>query len=419
MKSHKTKSFYANTVGLIENAAVLLAAEYPDKKYFDQKIDYLKKPEVFIRRELKIRNHDGENLTFLSFRSQHNNVLGPYKGGIRFHPNVNEDEVKALSILMSLKCSLAGIPFGGAKGGIRVDPKTLSESDLEKLSKAYAIDFSRHFGKNLDVPAPDVNTDGKIMAWMLEAYNQNTGENSPATFTGKPLDIGGSHGRIQATGFGGVVILKEYTDVQGMHPSEVSVAIQGFGNVGYWFAKFAEEEGFRIVAISDSSGAIIDNDGLKVDDLKALKNEFGSLKNAAKQKNLTLHSNEELLTLDVDILVPSALEDMITNRNMEKIKAKAIIETANGPTTNEAECYLTQKGIDVIPDILGSAGGVITSYFEWYQNMHNETWKEEKVFDELTQYMQKAFKSVYDIKQEKNLTYRQAAAFISVKRIIN
>lgn len=419
METNVNHSFFSKTVELIENTEGLLANEYPDKRLFTQKIDYLKKPERVIKKILKINTNGGQPLTFLSFRSQHSNVLGPYKGGIRFHPGVNEDEVKALSMLMSLKCSLAGIPFGGAKGGIRVDPKTMSESDLEELSKAYASKFSKYFGKNLDVPAPDVNTNGKIMAWMLEEFNKKTGENSPAVFTGKPINIGGSLGRIQATGFGGVSVLKAYAKKQGLDPSETSVAVQGFGNVGYWFAKLAEEGGFKVVAVSDSSGAVIDKQGLKVDVCKSLKDEFGSFKNAADQGSFVLRSNEELLTMEVDVLVPSALEDMITNNNMEKIKAKAIIETANGPTSTQAENFLTQKGIDVIPDILGSAGGVITSYFEWYQNMNSETWTEEKVLDELDNYMHRAFQAVYDIKQNKNITYRQAAAYIAVKRIIN
>jgi len=394
METHINQSFFSNTVKLIEDTAALLTDEYPNKRLFTQRIDYLKKPNRVIRKTLEIRTNGGSPQTFLSFRSQHNNALGPYKGGIRFHPDVNEDEVKALSMLMSLKCSLTGIPFGGAKGGIRVDPKVMSDSDLEILSKVYAAKFSNYFGKNLDVPAPDVNTNGKIMAWMLEEFNKKTGENSLATFTGKPIDVGGSLGRIQATGFGGVAILRAYTKKQGMDPSNVSVAIQGFGNVGYWFAKLAEEEGFNIVAISDSSGAIIDNRGLKIDACKSLKDKFGSFKNAADQGNFVLRSNEELLTMEVDVLVPSALEDMITHKNMDNIKAKAIIETANGPTTSEAEICLTQKGIDVIPDILGSAGGVITSYFEWYQNMYSETWSEEKVLSKLDEYMQKAFQSV-------------------------
>ena len=418
METHIVKSFYRNTVELIENTEALLVDEYKDRDSLTQKIDYIKEPEAFIRKKITIETDAGKNLSFLSFRSQHSHVLGPYKGGIRFHPDVNEDEVKALSILMSLKCALAGIPFGGGKGGIRVDPKTLSENELEKLSKVYATEYARHFGKNLDVPAPDVNTNGKIMAWMLEGYNQATGDDSPATFTGKPLEIGGSLGRIQATGFGGVAILKAYAEKKGLDPSEVSVAIQGFGNVGYWFAKLAEDAGFKIVAISDSSGAVIDYVGLNVDDYKSLKDKFVSFKNAAEQNGFPLRSNDDLLTLDVDILVPAALEDMINKKNMKNIKAKAIIETANGPTTNEAENYLSKIGVDVIPDILGSAGGVITSYFEWYQNMHEESWTEEKVFAELTRYMQNAFDNVYQVKQEKNLTYRQAAFYISVKRII-
>lgn len=419
LNNQNTKSFYVNTVELIEDTAKILINEYSDKDYFKKKIEFIKEPEVLIREELKVKMHDGTDRIFLSFRSQHNHVLGPYKGGIRFHPNVNEDEVKALSILMSFKCSLAGIPFGGGKGGIRVDPKNLSEEDLKNLSKEYASVYARHFGKNLDVPAPDVNTNGKIMSWMLEEYNEKTGETSPATFTGKPIENGGSLGRTQATGFGGAVILEEYAKSEKMDFSKTSVAVQGFGNVGYWFAVFAEKLGFKIVAISDSSGAIIDQNGLSVVEVKKLKENYGSLSNAANHKNIKLYSNNDLLTMEVDVLVPAALEDMITIKNMTDIKAKAIIETANGPTTNEAEAYLTNKGVDIIPDVLGSAGGVITSYFEWYQNIHSETWEEEKVFSELSKYMQNAFQAVYEIKQKMSLTYRQAALFIAIKRIIH
>lgn len=419
MKNNVNGSFHSSTVKLIEETAVLLAVEFADKELFFKKIEQIKKPVRVLRKKLKIKSDNGKSLTFTSFRSQHNNVLGPFKGGIRFHPEVSENEVKALSILMSLKCSLGGIPFGGAKGGIIVDPKTLTESELEQLSRAYAVKFSKHLGKNLDIPAPDVNTNEKIMAWMLEGFNMVTGENSPAAFTGKPIINGGSLGRTQATGFGGVVILKAYSEKKGLHPSQVRIAIQGFGNVGYWFAKLAEEEGFKIVAISDSSGAIINNRGLNVDACKSLKNEFGSFKSGVENNHLTLRSNEELLSMDVDILVPSALENMITKNNMENIKAKAIIETANGPVSNEAENYLTQKGIDVLPDILGSAGGVIVSYFEWFQNMHLETWTEEKVLNELSKYMLRAFQLVYVVSQEKNLTYRQAASYIAIRRIIN
>jgi glutamate dehydrogenase len=419
MKNNVNGSFHSSTVKLIEETALLLADEFADKKLFFQKIGQLKKPVRILRKKLKIKADNGESLTFSSFRSQHNNVLGPFKGGIRFHPEVSEDEVKALSILMSLKCALGGIPFGGAKGGIKVDPKTLTENELEHLSKAYAVKYSNFLGRNLDIPAPDVNTNEKMMAWMLESFNMVTGENSPAAFTGKPIKNGGSLGRTQATGFGGVVILKAYTEKKGMHPSQVRIAIQGFGNVGYWFAKLAEKEGFKVVAISDSSGAIIDNQGLSVDTCKSLKNEFGSFKSVAEHNHLTLRSNEELLSMEADILVPSALENMITKNNMENIKAKAIIETANGPASGEAENYLTQKGIDVIPDILGSAGGVIVSYFEWFQNMHFETWTEEKVLNELSIYMLRAFQSVYTVRQEKNLSYRQAASYIAIRRIIN
>ena len=419
MATNNHQSFYPNTLQLIEETAELLSTDYPDKKQFSKEIDKLLKPTRVIKKELEIESDQGEKLTFMALRSQHNNALGPYKGGIRFHPDLYEDEVKALSTLMSLKCSLAGIPFGGGKGGIKVDPKRLSKNELHSLSIAYAKAFSSNFGKYLDVPAPDVNTNGEIMSWMLEGYSEVTGDHSPATFTGKPVDLGGSLGRIQATGFGGVTVLKAYAEKEGLVPSKTTVAVQGFGNVGYWFAKLAKEEGYKIVAISDSSGAIIDHNGIDVDVYKSLKDQHHSFSKAAELQNVELKSNQDLLTMDVDVLVPSAMEDVITDKNMADIKAKVIIETANGPTSSEAEKFLTNKGVDIIPDILCSAGGVVTSYFEWYQNIHSESWSEEKVLDELEKYIRKAFLSVYQAKQEKKISYKLAASYIAIKRIVN
>lgn len=419
MTNNNNKLFYSNTLKLIDETAELLIADYQDKKQFREIIQQLKQPDKVIKKEIKIKSDTGETLSFNAFRSQHNNALGPYKGGIRFHPDLYEDEVKALSTLMSMKCALAGIPFGGGKGGIKVDPKKLSDNELKNLSITYAREFAHYFGKHLDVPAPDVNTNGQIMSWMLEGYSEMTGDNSPATFTGKPIQNGGSLGRIQATGFGGVAILKAYAEKNALTPSETSIAVQGFGNVGYWFAKLARDAGFRIVAISDSSGAIIDKDGLDIDKFKNLKDQYGSFRKAAKQIGVEIKTNQDLLKMDVDILVPSALEDVITIDNMKNIQAKIIIETANGPTSSAAGKYLTQKGIDIIPDILCSAGGVITSYFEWYQNIHSETWSVHKVLDELEKYMQNAFSAVYAIKKEENLSYKHAASYIALKRIVD
>lgn len=419
MESQNHKNFYPNTLELIKETANQLSKDYPDQKLFNNTIEKLLKPARVIKKDLEIESDSGEKLTFMALRSQHNNALGPYKGGIRFHPDLYEDEVKALSTLMSLKCALAGIPFGGGKGGIKVNPKLLSKNELRLLSIAYSREFAGHFGKFLDVPAPDVNTNGKIMSWMLEGFRKKTGDNSPATFTGKPVELGGSLGRIQATGFGGVAVLRVYAEKENLVPAETSVAVQGFGNVGYWFAKLAQDEGYKIVAISDSTGAIINKDGLDIDKYKDLKDKHRSFKNAIEITGDELKTNEDLLTMDVDVLVPSALEDVITSKNMKKIQAKVIIETANGPTTSEAEKYLTENGVDVIPDILCSAGGVVTSYFEWYQNIHSETWSEEKVLDKLDQYMRTAFLSAYQIKQEKEIPYKFAASYIAVKRIID
>jgi len=412
-------SFFRNVLKQIDDVSLFLEDEYPDKKLFSESISKIKTPDRIIKKTIKIISDKGKKLTFPSLRSQHNNVLGPYKGGIRFHPNVNEDEVKALSTLMSLKCSLAGIPYGGAKGGVRVDVQKLSSKELERLSKAYAKAYSKYIGEKVDVPAPDVNTNGQIMAWMLEEFEKQIGFKSLATFTGKPIELGGSLGRNEATGRGGVFVLKEFSRKEKLSPSKTTVAIQGFGNVGYWFAKFASKSGFKIVAISDSSGGIFVKKGINVEKLTELKKEFGSFKEIAKVKNLEFLTNEKLLELSVDILVPAALEAVITDKNAKNIKANIILEMANGPTTAEAEKILLGKGKKILPDILCNSGGVTTSYLEWVQNLQGLSWTEGKVNEELKKYITDAFNKVYEASKKKRLSFRDAANYISLKRIID
>jgi len=412
-------SFFRNVLKQIDDVSLFLEDEYPDKKLFSESISKIKTPDRIIKKTIKIISDKGKKLTFPSLRSQHNNVLGPYKGGIRFHPNVNEDEVKALSTLMSLKCSLAGIPYGGAKGGVRVDVQKLSSKELERLSKAYAKAYSKYIGEKVDVPAPDVNTNGQIMAWMLEEFEKQIGFKSLATFTGKPIELGGSLGRNEATGRGGVFVLKEFSRKEKLSPSKTTVAIQGFGNVGYWFAKFASKSGFKIVAISDSSGGIFVKKGINVEKLTELKKEFGSFEEIAKVKNLEFLTNEKLLELSVDILVPAALEAVITDKNAKNIKANIILEMANGPTTAEAEKILLGKGKKILPDILCNSGGVTTSYLEWVQNLQGLSWTEGKVNEELKKYITDAFNKVYEASKKKRLSFRDAANYISLKRIID
>ena len=412
-------SFFGNVIKQIDEISKLLENDYVDKNTFKKIISEIKKPNRVVKKTLKITSDNGKKISFLSFRSQHNDALGPYKGGIRYHVNVNEDEVKALSTLMSFKCSLAGIPYGGAKGGIKVDVTKFSQKELEKLSKAYAKSFSKYFGEKIDVPAPDVNTNGQIMAWMLEAYEEKVGYKSPGTFTGKPVGLGGSLGRNEATGRGGAFVLKEFAKKEKLVPSKTRITVQGFGNVGFWFSKFAKDLGFKIIAISDSSGAIVNEKGLDPDKLNELKNEFGNFKEIAVKKNFKFISNENLLELPTDILIPAALEAVITKDNADKIKAKVILEMANGPTTFEAEEILLKNKKEILPDILCNSGGVTTSYFEWAQNLQGVSWSEEKVNEELKKYIINAFNGVYGIARKKKLSFRVAANYLSLKRIVD
>lgn len=412
-------SFFENVLKQVDEISLFLEEEYPDKKIFKKAVSQIKKPDRVIKKDIRITSDKKKKFSFFSIRSQHNNALGPYKGGIRFHPKVNEDEVKALSLLMSLKCSLAGIPFGGAKGGVKVDVSKLSQNELKKLSKAYVKAYLKFLGEKIDVPAPDMNTNAQIMAWMLEEYEKEKGFKSPASFTGKPIELGGSLGRNEATGRGGVFVLKEFAKKEKINPLKTTLAVQGFGNVGYWFSEFAFGYGFKIVAISDSSGAILDKKGIDVKKLSELKSELGSFENIARKKGLKFISNQALLDLPVDILVPAALEEVITIKNAKKIKAKIILEMANGPTTSEAEKILLEKGKIILPDILCNSGGVVTSYLEWLQNLKASTWTEEKVNRELKKYITDSFNKVYKTSKKKKLSFRNSANYISLKRIVD
>jgi len=413
------KSAFAVALQQLGDIVPFLEKDYPDKKKFKKAISLLRKPQNVISKKLTIKLDNGKKKSFMAFRSQHNDARGPFKGGIRFHPNVSEDEVKALSMWMTWKCAVVGLPYGGAKGGIIVDPKKLSKTELERLSRAYAEFISPYVGPWVDVPAPDVNTNEQIMAWMLDAYEKRIGQHSPATFTGKPIALGGSFGRTEAAGRGGVYVLQSYVKEKGLKPGRMTVAIQGFGNVGFWFAKLAQKAGFKVVAISDSSGGIYAGKGLDLDKIAKAKKRYGSFTEAAKKEKFKLISNEDLLSLKVDILVPAALEGMINNKNAKSIKAKVIIEMANGPVTPEAEKILLKKGVAVLPDILCNAGGVTVSYFEWVQNLHGYQWTEERVNSELKKKMNLAYKKVSAMAREKKTSFRQVAYLLAVKRVID
>ena len=410
----------------------------------EQEIQKLVTPEYVHEAKLEINLDNGTKQTLQAYRVQHNSKLGPFKGGIRFHPQVSLQEVQALATLMSIKCSVAGIPLGGGKGGIVVDPKTLSETELERLSRAFVRAFFEFIGEEKDIPAPDVNTNGQIMSWMVDEYIKLKAESLKlkvdevsdehkskwrGTFTGKPIEIGGSLGRTEATGRGGVIALKallsKLSSTFQASRSKPTIAVQGFGNVGYYFAKIASDEGFDIVAVSDSKGGIIykDMEPLDIPLVMDCKKEKGSLSGCycaggvCDLKGGRPISNEELLELDVDILVPSALENVINSENMTKIKAKIIVEMANGPITEEAHDYLVDKGVIIIPDVYANSGGVMVSYLEWKQNIENQKWSEEKVNSKLLELMTQAFESIW-AKFEKNKTSLKSAAFqVAIERL--
>ncbi len=405
---------YKNALTQLNSVVSVLGTDYEDQKAFDRTVKILQRPQKLIVKELAVKGKK-----YKAFRSQHNDALGPFKGGIRFHPNVSREEVMALSMWMSWKCSLMGLPYGGGKGGIVIDPKTLTPKELENLSKKYADSFAAHFGPWIDVPAPDVNTDGRIMAWMLEAYEKKIGQHAPATFTGKPLSLGGSLGREEATGQGGAFVLESYAKAKKLKPSKVYIAVQGFGNVGYWFSLLAQKMGYKIVLVSDSSGGVYDPKGLTISKIKTAKDTYGSLLEVSKKLALKFINPEDVVATKCDVLVPAALENAITKDNAKTVKAMAILELANGPTTPEAEEILTKKGIEIIPDILGNGGGVTVSYFEWVQNLHGSRWELERVNTELKQVMNNAFNEVYKVVRAKKTTYRKAAYLIAVKRVID
>lgn len=353
--------------------------------------------------KLQVKMDDGTTREFTAYRSQHNNSKGPYKGGIRFHQDVSESEVKALSIWMSWKCSVAGLPYGGGKGGVIVDPKELSQAELKRLSVAYGEWLAGFVGPWVDVPAPDVNTNGQIMAWMLEglmskkSLAEKMSVNWRATFTGKPLEIGGSLGREEATGMGGFYTLENLIKAHEMMPGEVTIAVQGMGNVGYWFARLASEAGYKVVAVSDSKGGIYAEEGLDILSVMEHKQKSGSVEGYADSKAI---SNDELLLLPVTVVAPAALENVVSEEVAGQLQAKYLLEMANGPVTPEADKVLAERGILSVPDVLANAGGVTVSYFEWVQNLSGEIWDKEDVFAKLREVMDRAFREMWEMSKK-------------------
>ncbi len=354
---------------------------------------------------------DGE--VYEAWRIVHNDALGPGKGGIRFHPNVSEDEVKSLAFWMSIKNSLAGLPYGGAKGGVKLNPKILTREEVEEISREYIRKFYEVLGEDKDIPAPDVNTNSEIMGWMLDEYEKIKGKHEPAMITGKPLSLGGCKFRKTSTSKGGYIIFKEMLERE--EKKDVTIAVQGFGNAGYNFAKFAFDDGFKVVAVSDSKGGIYDPEGLNIDEVKKVKSETGKV-SGYEAKKIT---NEELLELEVDFLVLAALENQVTEENADRIKAKYIIELANGPVTPEADEILYERGIKVIPDILANAGGVIGSYFEWVQSKTGHIFEDSYLEERLEKMMKTNFHRVNEFHEREGVDMRTAAYVLAIQRILD
>jgi glutamate dehydrogenase/leucine dehydrogenase len=365
-------------------------------------LEKLKQPDHIHRFELEVKMDDGSTKTFPAYRVQWNRARGPYKGGIRYAPVVDLDEVKALSFWMAIKTAVVGVPLGGGKGGILVDPKALSVGELERLTRAYARALAPHVGPDLDVPAPDMNTSGREMGWFLDEYEKTIGRSAPGVVTGKPLSLGGSLGREAATGRGGFFLLDALAEAAGLGKDRRRLAVQGFGNVGHWFARLASEAGWKIVALSDSKGGVYDADGVDLAKFKEMPHPL---------------TQAELLECDCDILVPAAMENQLTAEIAGKLKAKAVLELANGPTTPEADEILEGRGIPVAPDVLANAGGVTVSCFEWIQNLTRESWSEEAVNAKLKAVMLNAWEEVRAAQKNFGGSMREAAFIEAVRKI--
>ncbi len=407
---------FADAIKRLEHAARLAELD-------DETLERLRHPKALIEVSIPVRMDDGSLRVFHGYRVRHDDTRGPGKGGIRYHPDVSLDEVKALAFWMTCKCAVVGIPFGGAKGGIIVNPKELSHLELERLSRGFIRLIGDFIGPETDIPAPDVYTNAMIMGWMMDEYSKMQGQRTPAVITGKPIPLGGSLGRDDATGRGAYYCIKELERHLSWKPSEITVAVQGFGNAGQHVASLLHGDGYRIVAVSDSRGGSYRKEGFDIPSLIKIKNETRALKavycdgsvcEAVEAETIT---NEQLLELDVDLLIPAALENQITETNAGDIKAPFIVEVANGPITSQGDEILTERGALIVPDILANAGGVTVSYFEWVQNKQGYYWTIEEVHERLLVIMAREFNAVYDLMKAKNVDMRTAAYAHALKRI--
>src|SRR3989344_3367688 len=412
------------TSGSIWKKAQKLLSETAKKIQFDPLLlSMLSEPDRIVEVSLPLKTDDGSIKIFKGFRVQHNNIRGPYKGGLRFHPSVNIDEVKTLAFWMTMKNAVVDVPFGGGKGGITVDPKLLSAKELEQLTRIFTQKISPIISPDLDVPAPDINTNGQIMSWISDEFgkylklnnsSRKTDENFiRAVVTGKPLSEGGSEGRIEATGLGGAYALEAVLKHLKMDPKNLTVAVQGFGNVGSNVTKYLWELGFKVVAVADVGGGFYLAEGIKdFDSIEKKFREVGDFRGIGETVD-----SQQILELPVDILVPAAIEEVITRKNAYNIRARIILEMANGPTDFEADKILCNKGVIIIPDILANSGGVATSFFEWYQNINDEKWTRQKVLKKLKTKMEKAVEDVIRIAAENKASLREAAYILALKRL--
>ena len=409
---NNTYNPYDNVLKVVSEAANILG-------YTDSDIEALKYPERELKVAIPVRMDDGNTKVFEGYRIQHSTSRGPAKGGIRFHPDVNLDEVKALAAWMTFKCAVVNIPYGGGKGGVVCDPNKLSEDEIRAITRRFTAAIAPLIGPEQDIPAPDVGTNAAVMGWMMDTYSMLKGHCVHGVVTGKPIELGGALGRSEATGRGVMFTTKNVLKKLGIDPENTTVAIQGMGNVGSITAKLLHREGMKVVAVSDVSGGIYKESGLNIPEiLDYLSQNRKNLLSGYEEDGMTRISNAELLELDVKVLIPAALENQINAANAERIRADIIVEAANGPTASEADDILAAKGILVVPDILANAGGVVVSYFEWVQNIQSVSWTEETVNEKLKNIMDPAFEAVWDISRKNNGTLRTGAYLIAVKRVV-
>lgn len=402
---------YDNVLKVVQDAADILGYDTSD-------IEAIKYPERELKVSIPVRMDDGTTRVFQGYRVQHSTSRGPAKGGVRFHPAVDLDEVKALAAWMTFKCAVVNIPYGGGKGGVVCDPNALSENEIRAITRRFTAAIFPLIGPDQDIPAPDVGTNAKVMGWMMDTYSMMKGHCVHGVVTGKPIELGGALGRNEATGRGVMFTTKNILRKLDIDPVGATVAVQGMGNVGSITSKLLHQEGMKVVAVSDVSGGIYNPEGLNIPAiLEYLSEDRKNLLSGYEEEGMKRISNQELLELEVQVLVPAALENQINGDNADKIKASIIVEAANGPTTSEADDILNKKGILVVPDILANAGGVVVSYFEWVQNIQSVSWTEEEVNAKLKNIMDPAFEAVYSISKNQNTTLRTGAYLIAVKRV--